>query len=135
MSAGDKSEQLPAPLTAAEYKTGLLEERRAFHYPPYTRIINLIIKDGKPERLERLSSTLSLILRGSGTFPGQGVEVTPPFAPAVDKLRDEYIRIIRISLPKDRYLSANKSSLSKAIDSFAAERKYDSHITIDVDPS
>lgn len=135
MSAGDKSEQLPAPLTAAEYKTGLLEERRAFHYPPYTRIINLIIKDGKPERLERLSSTLSLILRGSGTFPGQGVEVTPPFAPAVDKLRDEYIRIIRISLPKDRYLSANKSALSKAIDSFAAERKYDSHITIDVDPS
>ena len=135
MSAGDKSEQLPAPLTAAEYKTGLLEERRAFHYPPYTRIINLIIKDGKPERLERLSSTLSLILRGSGTFPGQGVEVTPPFAPAVDKLRDEYIRIIRISLPKDRYLSANKSALSKAIDSFAAERKYDAHITVDVDPS
>ncbi len=135
MSAGDKSEQLPAPLTAAEYKTGLLEERRAFHYPPYTRIINLIIKDGKPERLERLSSTLSLILRGSGTFPGQGVEVTPPFAPAVDKLRDEYIRIIRISLPKDRYLSANKSALSRLIRSFAAERKYDSHITIDVDPS
>lgn len=135
MSAGDKSGQLPAPLTAAEYKTGLLEERRAFHYPPYTRIINLIIKDGKPERLERLSSTLSLILRGSGTFPGQGVEVTPPFAPAVDKLRDEYIRIIRISLPKDRYLSANKSALSKAIDSFAAERKYDAHITVDVDPS
>lgn len=135
MSAGAKSEQLPTPLTAAEYKTGLLEERRAFHYPPYTRIINIILKDGKPERLERLSSTLSLILRGSGTFPSQGVEVTPPFAPAVDKLRDEYIRIIRISLPKDRSLPANKAVLGKLIRSFAAERKYDTHITVDVDPS
>ena len=128
-------EQFPTPVTAADYKTGLLEERQAFHYPPYTRIINIILRDEKLERLDRLAGTLSLVLRGAGTFPGQGVEVTPPFAPAVDKLRDEYIRIIRISLPKDRNLSANKSALGRLIRSFAAERKYDSHITIDVDPS
>lgn len=128
-------EQFPTPVTAADYKTGLLEERQAFHYPPYTRIINIILRDEKLERLDRLAGTLSLVLRGAGTFPGQGVEVTPTFAPAVDKLRDEYIRIIRISLPKDRNLSANKSALGRLIRSFAAERKYDSHITIDVDPS
>lgn len=128
-------EQFPTPVTAADYKTGLLEERRAFHYPPYTRIINIILRDEKLERLDRLAGTLSLVLRGAGTFPGQGVEVTPTFAPAVDKLRDEYIRIIRISLPKDRNLSANKSALGRLIRSFATERKYDSHITIDVDPS
>lgn len=128
-------EQFPTPVTAADYKTGLLEERQAFHYPPYTRIINIILRDEKLERLDRLAGTLSLVLRGAGTFPGQGVEVTPTFAPAVDKLRDEYIRIIRISLPKDRNLSANKSALGRFIRSFATERKYDSHITIDVDPS
>ena len=128
-------ERLPMPPTAADYKTALLEERRAFHYPPYTRIINVILRDEKSERLDRLAGTLSLVLRGAGTFPGHGVEVTPPFAPAVDKLRDEYIRIIRISLPKDRNLSANKSALGKIIGRFAAERKYDAHITIDVDPS
>ena len=128
-------EQFPTPVTAADYKTGLLEERQAFHYPPYTRIINIILRDEKLERLDRLAGTLSLVLRGAGTFPGQGVEVTPTFAPAVDKLRDEYIRIIRISLPKDRCLSSNKSALGRLIRSFAAERKYDSHITIDVDPS
>ena len=128
-------EQRQTPITAADYKTGLLEERQAFHYPPYTRIINIILRDEKLERLDRLAGTLSLVLRGAGTFPGQGVDVTPPFAPAVDKLRDEYIRIIRISLPKDRCLSSNKSALGRLIRSFAAERKYDSHITIDVDPS
>lgn len=128
-------EQFPTPVTAADYKTGLLEERQTFHYPPYTRIINIILRDEKLERLDRLAGTLSLVLRGAGTFPGQGVEVTPTFAPAVDKLRDEYIRIIRISLPKDRNLSANKSALGRLIRSFATERKYDSHITIDVDPS
>ncbi len=134
-SSTDKNRQTLLPQTASVYKTELLEERRAFHYPPYTRIINIILKDEKQERLDRLAGTLSLMLRGAGTFPGQGVEVTPPFAPAVDKLRDEYIRIIRISLPKDRSLSANKSVLGKFIRNFAAERKYDAHVTVDVDPS
>lgn len=134
-SSRSKCAQFQTPPTASVYRRELLEERRVFHYPPYTRIINIILRDKKPERLDRLAGTLSLMLRGAGTFPGKGVEVTTPFAPAVDKLRDEYIRIIRISLPKDRSLSSNKSVLGKLIKSFATERKYDSHITIDVDPS
>ncbi len=122
-------------LTSAAYRKALLEERRMFGYPPYTRLINIILKDDKLQRLERIAETLSLMLRGAGAFPGKGVTVTPPFAPAVDRIRDEYIRIIRISLPKDRCLKANKGKLGKTIRDFAAERRYAEHITIDVDPS
>ncbi len=121
--------------TASAYRTELLKERQAFRYPPYTRIINIVLKDTMAERLDRLAGTLSLMLRSAGAIPGEGVEVTPPFAPAVDKVSDEYIRIIRISLPKDRMLSANKATIGRIVHGFASERKYDTHITIDVDPS
>ncbi len=120
--------------TAADYRLGLLEERRTFRYPPYTRIVNIVLKDPKQERLERFAGTLSLMLRGVGAVPGEGVEITPPFAPAVDRINDEYLRIIRISLPKDRNLSANKSAIAAILKNFSAERKYDGHITVDVDP-
>lgn len=120
---------------AADYTAALMDERRTFGYPPYTRIVNVIMKDASLERLERLSSLLSLVLRGSGTFPGQGVCVTPAFAPAVDKVSDEYIRVVRVSFPKDRNLAANKDALSRVLRDFSAERKYDSHISVDVDPS
>ncbi len=122
------------PATAEAYRTRLLEERRAFRYPPYTRLINIILKDEKADRLDRLAETLSLTLRNAGAFPGNGVGVTPPFAPAVDKVNDEYVRIIRISLPKDKRLVANKERLGALVRGFAAERKYDGHIALDVDP-
>lgn len=122
------------PATAEAYRARLMEERRAFRYPPYTRLINIILKDEKADRLDRLAETLSLTLRNAGAFPGNGVSVTPPFAPAVDKVNDEYVRIIRISLPKDRRLGANKERLGAIVRGFAAERKYDGHITLDIDP-
>lgn len=128
-------QMLALPRTASEYRTGLLKERQDFRYPPYTRIVNIILKDTRPERLDRLSGTLSLMLRNAGALPGAGTEVTPPFAPAVDKISDEYIRIIRISLPKDRMLSANKTAIGNIVRSFASERKYEGHITVDVDPA
>lgn len=117
------------------YTAELLSERKAFGYPPYTRLINIIMKDGSLPRLELLSSRLSLMLRGTGVFPGAGTDVTPPFAPAVDKVRDEHIRMIRVSFPKDRHLTANKAALGRLLRSFAEEKKYESHITVDVDPS
>lgn len=120
---------------SAAYTAALMAERRTFLYPPYTRIVNVVMKDSNLERLERLSSLLSLQLRGAGVFPGQGVTATPVFAPAVDKVSDEYIRMVRISFPKDRNLSANKEALARILREFAEERKYDSHISVDVDPS
>lgn len=125
----------PGTAGSAAYTAALMAERRTFLYPPYTRIVNVVMKDSNLERLERLSSLLSLQLRGAGVFPGQGVTATPVFAPAVDKVSDEYIRMVRISFPKDRNLSANKEALARILRDFAADRKYDSHISVDVDPA
>ena len=92
-------------------KSSLMQERKDFDYPPYTRIINLLFKDRNLARITRLSSKLSLMLRSEGIFPGKGVQVSAAFAPAVDKVKDEYLRTIRVTLPRDSFLHSNKEKL------------------------
>ncbi len=133
--AAEQDNALPSPAVPSDYKASIMAERKAFRYPPYTRIINLVLKDDRIERLERLGGLLSLTLRGDGVFPGNGVEVSPLYAPAVDKVRDEYVRVVRVSLPKDKFLSLNKKTLRDKVRTFEGDRKWDGHIKIDVDPS
>lgn len=115
-------------------KSALIEERKEFGYPPYTRIINLILKDPCLQRLQRVSSKLSLMLRSDGVFPGKGVEVSAAFAPVVDRINDEHIRIIRLTLPRDSRLKANKDKLKTLLDGFCREEKYGGRLAVDVDP-
>ncbi len=105
----------------------LLEERREFNFPPYSRIIEIIIRDRYEDRAARISVQIAKSLK-TGT-------VTGPYTPAVDKVADEYIRVIRISLPKDRNLRANKKEISATIQKIEKDLKYPGHISINVDPS
>ena len=88
------------------------------NFPPYTRIIEIHVKDkyeNKARQMsERLSETLRSVFSPSGaTFLND--PVTGPYAPTVDKVADQYIRTIRLSLKKDRSLSAEKEKLRKAV--------------------
>ena len=114
----------------------LLAERRDFAYPPFSRIINLTISDRIEDRAGRMAAALSDILRNnfealSRTLP----VVIGPFSPAADKTADEYHRCIRITLPKDRNLFTHKEKIKSVILAFEKSRKYDGHITINVDPA
>ncbi len=111
---------------------GLLEERKVFEYPPYSRVINVIAKDYNLQRLEYLSRDLSESLRRSGV--SASVKVIGPYAPAVDRIANQHIRLIRILLPKDRLLAGNKAALAKAAADFEKSRKYHGHLALDVDP-
>jgi primosomal protein N' (replication factor Y) len=120
--------------------TGLLLERKDFGFPPYTRIIELTLKDTSESRIELMASKLSQTLQKAFKSPsGQGLlaacPVTSPYSPVIDRVEDNYIRKIRISFRKDRQLSTNKIMLKEAILSFEKERKYTGHISIDVDPA
>jgi hypothetical protein len=42
---------------------------------------------------------------------------------------------MRISMKKDRNLSVHKEWPGRAVSKFIKDRKYESHITIDVDPA
>lgn len=112
---------------SVQFNKSLLEERRDFDFPPYTRIIEITIRDRFEDRAARMSMQIAKCLR-VGT-------VTGPYTPAVDKIADEYIKGIRISLPKDRNLKANKAAIAAAIQKIEKDLKYSGHITINVDPS
>lgn len=108
----------------------LLQERKAFGYPPYTRVINLCIKDTQEPRAELMGTKLAGILE-SGDNP---YILTGPYSPAVDKVADNHIRIIRLNLRKDRQLAATKRRLMRTIAEFEQKEKYTGHIITDVDP-
>ena len=118
----------------------LLAERQDFNFPPYTRIVELTIKDIYEDRVERMSKKLAMhILQHSGIRnEGSGLIGSPivgPYAPVVDKIADQYIRTIRISLKKDRNLRTTKERIKEAVLSFEKVEKYTNHISINVDPA
>ncbi len=106
----------------------LLQERKDFDFPPYTRIIELTVKDIYEDRTERMSRSLADILKTR-------FQSTEAFRPAVDKIAGQHIRKIRITLKKDRSLKASKTLLAETVRKFEKDRRYEGHITIDVDPS
>ena len=110
----------------------LLSERKLFGHPPYSRVVNVVAKDYNPKRLEYMSASLADYIRQSG-LEGK-VTLTGPYAPAVEMVAREHIRIIRILLPKDRFLKDNKKRLCEAVERFSSERKYTGRFALDVDP-
>jgi hypothetical protein len=53
----------------------------------------------------------------------------------VDKVQEEHIRCIRVSMRKDRTLAAKKAVLNETISKFEKEQKYSGYITLNVDPA
>ncbi len=118
-------------LNDSESMTKLLSERKLFGYPPYSRVINAVIRDRNASRVELMSRSLAETLSRS---LGNNVKVIGPYSPAVDKVGGENIRIIRLLLPKNKLLKSNKATLEEEISVFESGRKYSGHIALDVDP-
>lgn len=119
-----------------------LGERKLFGYPPYSRVIGVVIKDYNQTRVDLLSRDLGEYLRGAlavkvSFAPGvqNGPNVIGPYSPAIDKISNQNIRQIRVLLPKDRSLARNKETLAAAVERFEKEKKYSGHIALDVDPA
>lgn len=120
----------------------MLNERFQFGYPPFSRIVKIIVKDTDEGRLDRMSFALAGALRSRFGVPvagfvqgsNAGITVTGPFAPPVDKQSDSFIRDIRVSLRKDKSLASNKSALASTVSSFEAQYSYAGHVALDVDP-
>lgn len=114
----------------------LMSERSEFGYPPFTRIMNLSIKDEDETRVELLSARLSGVLKTvlsetAGAIPDM---VSDPFRPPVDRISGNHIRIIRLTLKKDRHLHDMKRLAARTVSEFEKKARCQGHVTIDVDP-
>ncbi len=115
----------------------LLQERKDFNFPPYTRIVEITVRDRNADRAEMMAYALASEIRGARPA-AEGLlndPVTGPYAPVIDRIADMHIRTIRVALKKNRQLSDEKAALKNIVGRFEKSRKYEGHIVINVDPS
>lgn len=116
------------------FNLSLLAERKDFGFPPYSRIIEITIKDIFEDRAERMSIKLTeMIMKAVSSDISSSI--IGPYTPAVSKVADKHIRIIRICLPKGRNLPKQKMNIWDTIRIFEKDNRYPDHISINVDPA
>lgn len=108
-----------------------MEERRAFAYPPYSRIITAVIKGQNQDAVERTALSLRTELAG---LIGQD-KVLGPDAPPVPKIQYRHIRRIIIKLPLDLTVERSRTLLWEAVNrSLAQDTTAGVIVSFDVDP-
>lgn len=100
----------------------LLEERREFSLPPFSRLVEISVSDSNEPRLEKLSRELG------STISGCALKMQGPFSPAQGQ------RMFQLILPKDATLESRKLRIKKLVSDFQINKKYTDHIILDADP-
>ena len=113
----------------------LLSERKLFGYPPYTRLVHVILKDPNGKRIDFLARELRNALLAAFSETDTPPSVIGPYAPVVDRIGDESVRQIRVTFARNKALPALKQRLAQTVSDFGKERKYTAHLSIDVDPA
>ena len=122
----------PVFLQGDDYSLHLLEERKTFNLPPYSRMVDVIVRDTNAGRLAKLAGLLAEALKGFAST--SSFTLAGPFAPRRGRETAPDTLVIRITLPKDRRLPARKKEIAETISDFEKSYKYTGHITLDVDP-
>lgn len=112
----------------AMYKEQIYE-RKNFKYPPFFRLIKLTLKHRDFDRLKEGSLWFYNVLVQSLPIPVLG-----PEEPAINRIRNEYIRTIMIKIPTTAHLGNTKAIITKMRNSFEAIPQYRSiRVTVNVD--
>ncbi|MFM2231123.1 MAG: primosomal protein [Bacteroidota bacterium] len=106
-----------------------LYDRQIYKYPPYYRLIRLTLKHRDFGKLKEGSMWLYQVLKQQIISPVLG-----PEEPAINKIRNEYIRTILIKIPANQPIAGTKKTIQKVLDSFDSVAQYRSvKVTVNVD--
>jgi primosomal protein N' (replication factor Y) (superfamily II helicase) len=106
-----------------------LYDRQIYKYPPYFRIIKLTLKQRDFDKLKEGSMWLYQVLSQNLTMPVLG-----PEEPAINRIRNEYIRTIVIKIPQNISIIGTKKTIQKILNSFEAVSQYRAiRVTVNVD--
>jgi primosomal protein N' (replication factor Y) (superfamily II helicase) len=106
-----------------------LEHRRAHGYPPFTRLVKLILKHRMEDRVAQSAEAMAAMLREK-----LGDRVLGPEPPPVARVRDKHLRGILVKLDRHTYRT-EKAFLQDAIDRLFAEQAHRAvQLVVDVDP-
>ncbi len=106
-----------------------LKERNQFHYPPYFKTINIILKHKNKLMLDEGTDWLSTALKN--TF---GNQVLGPTTPVISKIRNKYIKQLLLKIPPNQSLLKTKSAIQQIKSSFLSIAAFRTiQLIIDVD--
>ncbi len=103
--------------------------RRMLHYPPFTALASVLVRDRKIENAIRWSRALAGYF---APFENRGVKILGPAAAPLARLRKDYRFQFVLKSPKRSALSA---ALSGALDFCDAKKIPDTAVIVDVDPT
>ena len=107
-----------------------LKERIEYHYPPYYRLIRMVIKHRDVEKVRIASKWIFNVLNQS--YKG---EILGPVFPPIARLRNRYHMQILIKIGKDQSRNELKKLIQSTIKSFESVSQFRScKITVNVDP-
>ena len=105
------------------------QERYDFKYPPFYRTIKITFKDRNLQKVESGAQWYAMALK-------QHLQdnVLGPEAPAVARVRNQYITSVLVKIPKNQSLQNTKNYIASVQRSFNAAKQFSSiRVTIDVD--
>lgn len=96
-----------------------LQERKAFEYPPFFRLIKITLRHRDFEKLQDGSLWLYQSLKNT-----LRLTVLGPEEPPISRVRNQYIRTILIKIPARHNLKTIKAIITKNLSSFDAIAQY-----------
>jgi len=115
----------------ASFYAQLLEERRQFHYPPFTRLVYVYIKHRHESLVDSAAIMFASMLRQR-----LGDRVLGPSKPAVARVKTLHIRKIMLKLENGMPLAKVRQFLRDTQNAIIKDKRFASlQIYYDVDPS
>ena len=107
-----------------------LQDRWQYKYPPYYRLIKITLKH---KDYNKVDSGINWLFKA--LYNSFGENVLGPTAPAVSRIRNQYIKNVIIKIPTKQSLANTKKQLQKIKDTFEAVKDFRPiRFITDVDP-
>jgi primosomal protein N' (replication factor Y) len=104
-------------------------ERHNFKYPPFYRLIRLTMRHRDFDKLKEASFWIYNNLKAQLQIPVLG-----PEEPMINRIRNQYIRVVLIKIPQNKPLNSTKKHIKKILKSFESIGAYRSvKVTANVD--
>jgi primosomal protein N' (replication factor Y) (superfamily II helicase) len=109
-----------------------VEDRRLHDYPPFTRLIEVVIKHTDKKICQEASRHLAALLRGQLTK----IKIMGPGEPMISKIRNQHLMTILLKIIRGKIdLGEIKEHIRNGIDTVSKEKTYRNvRFLVDVDP-
>ena len=107
-----------------------LKDRKEYHYPPYTRLIRIVVNHSDMETVKKASQWIANVLLQS-----EYGQILGPVFPSIARLRNRYRMQILIKISSNQSRDQVKQIIKKSLDGFESIAIFKScKVNLDVDP-